>query len=135
MAQTGQSTGERPLSPSVGVWRWHVTMTASILHRLAGTSLYLGMLILAGWALSLELGPDAFGAYAGALASPVGLVILLLIVLSWLFHLANGVRHLFWDIGKGFGLRTADATAWVAIAFAILGTAAIAAVILAKGKL
>jgi succinate dehydrogenase / fumarate reductase cytochrome b subunit len=110
-------------------------MAASILHRLAGMGLYLGLLILAGWALSLEMGPDAFDAYAGALAGPVGLVILFLIVLGWLFHLANGVRHLFWDIGKGFRPRTADATAWIAIAFAVLGTLGVVAALLAKGKL
>lgn len=135
MAQTGQSTGGRPLSPNWQAWRWHVTMAASILHRLAGIGLYFGLLILAGWALSLKLGPDAFGGYAGALASPVGYVVLFLIVAGWLFHLANGVRHLLWDIGKGFKIRTADATAWLAIAFAALGTVAIIAVLLAKGKL
>lgn len=135
MAQTGQSTGGRPLSPNWQVWRWHVTMAASILHRLAGMGLYLGLLILTGWVLSLEMGPDAFGAYAGALAGPVGSVILFLIVLGWLFHLANGLRHLFWDIGKGFRPRTADATAWLAIAFAILGTVGVVAALLAKGKL
>jgi succinate dehydrogenase / fumarate reductase cytochrome b subunit len=135
MAQTGQSTGGRPLSPHWQVWRWHVTMLASILHRLAGMGLYLGLLILAGWVLSLQLGPDAFAAYAGALASPVGYVILFLIVLGWLFHLANGLRHLFWDVGKGFRLRTADATAWLALAFAALGTVAIVAALLGKGKL
>lgn len=135
MAQTGQSTGGRPLSPNWQAWRWHVTMVASILHRLAGIGLYLGLLILAGWALSLKLGPDAFGAYAGALASPVGYVVLFLIVAGWLFHLANGVRHLFWDVGQGFKIRTADATAWIAIAFSALGTVAVVAVLLAKGKL
>jgi succinate dehydrogenase / fumarate reductase, cytochrome b subunit len=135
MAQTSQSTGGRPLSPHWQVWRWHVTMAASILHRLAGMGLYLGLLILAGWALSLELGSDAFAAYTGALASPLGYVILFLIVLAWLFHLANGVRHLFWDLGKGFRPRIADATAWIAIAFAALGTAAVVAALMAKGKL
>ena len=135
MAQTSQSTGGRPLSPHWQVWRWHVTMAASILHRLAGMGLYLGLLILAGWALSLELGSDTFAAYTGALASPLGYLILFLIILGWLFHLANGVRHLFWDLGKGFRPRTADATAWIAIAFAALGTAAVVAALVAKGKL
>lgn len=135
MAQTGQSTGGRPLSPSVGVWRWHVTMLASILHRLAGIGLYLGLLILAGWLLCLKLGPDAFGAYAGALATPIGYGMLFLILAGWLFHLANGMRHLAWDLGKGFKIKTADATAWLAIAFAALGTAAVVAALLAKGKI
>ena len=135
MAQTGQSTRGRPLSPHWQVWRWHVTMLASILHRFAGIGLYLGLLILAGWVLALQRGADAFGAYAGALATPVGYAMLFLIIAGWLFHLANGVRHLFWDLGRGFRLKTADATAWFAIAFAALGTAAIVATLLARGKI
>src|SRR5579863_5310284 len=134
MAQTGQTTGGRPLSPHLQVWRWHVTLFASILHRFAGIGLYLGLLILAGWVLALERGADAFGVYAGALASPAGLVVGVLIVAGWLFHLANGVRHLFWDLGQGFRIKTADVTAWVALAFAALGTVALAVGLLASGK-
>jgi succinate dehydrogenase / fumarate reductase cytochrome b subunit len=135
VAQTGQSTGARPLSPHVQVWRWHVTMLVSILHRFAGMGLYFGLIILAVWALSLKLGSESFSAYTTALASPVGLAIIFLIVAGWLFHLANGVRHLFWDLGKGFKLKTADATAWLAIAFGALGAAAVVAVLIAKGKI
>lgn len=130
-----QSSDGRPLSPHLQVWRWHVTLLASILHRVAGAGLYLGLLILAGWALSLKLGPDAFGAYAGALATPVGYAIIFLVIAGWLFHLANGVRHLLWDIGKGFQLRTANTTAWAALAFAALGTVAVIAALVAKGKI
>ncbi len=39
--------------------------------------------------------------------------------------MANGVRHLFWDFGKGFEKRTADATAWIAFAFALVATLAV----------
>ena len=110
-------------------------MAASILHRAAGVGLYLGLLMLTGWALFLKGSSDLFAAYTGMLATPIGYLIIFLIVLGWLFHLANGLRHLFCDIGKGFGLKTADATAWMALAFAALGTAAIAASLLAKGKI
>jgi succinate dehydrogenase / fumarate reductase cytochrome b subunit len=49
----------RPLSPHVQIWRWHVTMAASILHRVTGMLLYLGLLVLAGWALALADGLEA----------------------------------------------------------------------------
>ena len=110
----------RPLSPHVQVWRWHVTMVASILHRASGVALWLGALIFAGWALALAQGAAAFDAYAGLFLNPVGLGVLFLIVLAAFFHLANGVRHLAWDLGYGFRPKTADATAFVAFAFALI---------------
>lgn len=114
----------RPLSPNWQNWRWHVTMTASILHRLAGILLYLGLLVLAGWVLALAEGRPAFDAYAALLMSVPGLALLFLVTLSGFFHLANGIRHLAWDLGFGFRLKTADATAWVALGFGLLATAA-----------
>lgn len=108
---------DRPLSPHLQVWRWHVTMFTSIFHRATGIALYVGMLILAGWAVALASGSDVFIAYRAALGSPLGLVVLFGLTVSFLYHLANGVRHLVWDAGKGFEPRTADMTGWAAIAF------------------
>jgi len=125
----------RPLSPHLQVWRWHVTMTASILHRATGVALYGGALILAGWALALVSGPDAYGDYMGALASIPGRVVLFGVTVSVFFHLANGVRHLFWDCGKGFDLRTADLTAWIALAFGFVAAVAVWAAAALSGAL
>jgi succinate dehydrogenase / fumarate reductase cytochrome b subunit len=109
----------RPLSPHLLQWRWHVTMAASIFNRLTGAALYAGWLVFAGWALALASGPDAYGAYCSVLASIPGQVVLFGVALSLFFHLAAGLRHLFWDAGKGFAPRTADATAIAAFAFAV----------------
>jgi succinate dehydrogenase / fumarate reductase, cytochrome b subunit len=111
---------DRPMSPHLQVWRWHVTMAASILHRATGIALYVGALILAGWVIALAAGPDAFSAYHAALASPLGLLVLFGLTVSFLYHLANGVRHLVWDTGKGFEPKTADMTGWAAIAFGVV---------------
>jgi succinate dehydrogenase / fumarate reductase cytochrome b subunit len=112
----------RPLSPHVQIWRWHVTMTASILHRVTGLFLYLGLLVLAGWALALAEGRSAFDAYAALLKSAPGLALLFLVTLSGFFHLANGIRHLAWDLGFGFKLKTANATALIALLFGLAAT-------------
>ena len=120
----------RPLSPHLQVWRWHVTMTASILHRATGVALYGGALILTGWALALASGPGAYGGYMGVLASIPGEIVLFAVTISVFFHLANGVRHLFWDGGKGFDLRAADLTAWVALAFGLAAAVAVWVILL-----
>ena len=112
----------RPLSPHVQIWRWHVTMTASILHRVTGLFLYLGLLVLAGWALALAEGRGAFDAYAALLKSAPGLALLFLVTLSGFFHLANGIRRLAWDLGFGFKLKTANATALIALLFGLAAT-------------
>jgi succinate dehydrogenase / fumarate reductase cytochrome b subunit len=119
MAEIPRLDQTRPLSPHMQIWRWHVTMAASILHRVTGVALWVGLLILVAWLYALAAGPVAFSAVAGALASLPGLAILFMVTLSLFFHLANGIRHLAWDLGFGFQLKTADATAWGAGLFAL----------------
>jgi succinate dehydrogenase / fumarate reductase cytochrome b subunit len=120
MVESTRPLSPRPLSPHVQIWRWHVTMTASILHRVAGLFLYLGLLLLAGWALSLAEGKAAFTGYSSLMSSWPGLALWFLVTLSGFFHLANGIRHLAWDLGFGFKLKAANVTALVALGFAIV---------------
>jgi succinate dehydrogenase / fumarate reductase cytochrome b subunit len=116
---------DRPLSPHLMAWRPHLTMTVSIFHRFTGMALYAGALIVAGWAAALAAGPDAYEFYRGLLGSILGKLVLFGITFSVFFHLANGVRHLFWDVGVGFEPRTADTTATAVVAFAATATIAV----------
>ena len=124
----------RPLSPHLQVWRWHVTMAASIATRATGVALYVGLLIVAGWALALAMGPDAYAGYVGVLGSPLGLIVLFGIAVSIFYHLAAGLRHLAFDSGKGFLPTTANLTAWAAFAFGIAAAVAVFAVGFATGR-
>ena len=112
-----------PLSPFM-LWRWHVTMFTSIAHRATGVALYGAALILAGWALSLASGSQAYGVYMALLGSPLGKLILFGITVSAFYHLANGVRHLVWDMGRGLDVKTANASAWGVIIFAVVAAVA-----------
>ncbi|HEX5378635.1 MAG TPA: succinate dehydrogenase, cytochrome b556 subunit [Phenylobacterium sp.] len=124
---------ERPLSPHLQVWRWHITMFTSIAHRATGVGLYVGALILAGWAIALAAGPDAYAQYMGLLRSPLGKLVFFGLTVAVFYHLANGVRHLVWDSGHGFDLKSANLSAYVAIAFAIAATIAVWAIALMTG--
>jgi len=115
----------RPLSPHLQVWRFHVTMLGSILHRISGVGLYGGALILAGWALSLASGPDAYGAYMALLGSIPGKLVLFALTLSFFYHLAKGIQHLVWDTGRGFALKAANAASIACIAFALVASVAV----------
>ncbi len=123
MAEAAPGVRERPLSPYM-IWRWHVTMAASILHRATGVALYAGILIVAGWALALASGPEAYAAYMGLLGSIPGRIVVFGITVSVFFHLANGVRHLAWDLGQGFRPKTANTTAVIAYVFAVVAALA-----------
>ncbi|MBV9993623.1 MAG: succinate dehydrogenase, cytochrome b556 subunit [Caulobacteraceae bacterium] len=125
MADSARGARPRPLSPHLQIWRWHVTMAGSILHRVSGVALYLGALILMGWALCLASGPESYQTFKELVGSRLGRFVLFIITLSVFYHLANGIRHLAWDAGYGFNIKTADLTGVAAITFAIVAAAAI----------
>jgi len=108
-----------PLSPHLQVWRWHVTMLASILTRATGVALYGGLLIVALGALALAGGPDAYAGYLGLVGSWLGRLVLFGITVSIFYHLAAGIRHLVWDVGRGFEPRIANLSAVGCIAFGL----------------
>jgi succinate dehydrogenase / fumarate reductase cytochrome b subunit len=122
MTDAARAPRERPLSPHLQVWRWHITMWTSILHRATGVALYVGALILTGWALTLAAGPEAYATFKAVLGSPLGKLVMLGLTASALYHLANGVRHLIWDAGKGLDIKSANLSAVVVFAFTIVAT-------------
>ncbi|WP_411289234.1 succinate dehydrogenase, cytochrome b556 subunit [Phenylobacterium sp.] len=116
---------ERPKSPHLTVWRWHITMLTSILHRATGAALYGGALIVAGWAIALASGPEAYGQYKALLGSPLGKLVMFGMTVAVFYHLANGVRHIVWDAGHGLDLRSANASSIAVFAFTAAATLAI----------
>jgi len=100
----------RPLSPHLGIWRWNLTMAASITHRATGMALAAGTLLLAWWIIAAATGPDAYADFARIAAMPIGEAILFLFVWALAFHLLNGIRHFVWDIGFGFQPKNAFAS-------------------------
>jgi len=119
-AGVGTAVRARPLSPHMQVWRWHITMAASIATRASGVALYVGVLIIAGLATSLAMGEQAYGIYTGLLGSPLGMLVLFGLTVAVFYHLAAGLRHLVFDSGKGFIPATANLTAWACFAFGLV---------------
>ena len=110
----------RPLSPHLQIWRWHVTMLGSILHRLTGGALYFGILAVALWVMAAAFGPDAYATFAGLAGSPLGLLVWFGLTLAGVYHLFSGVRHLVWDTGEGLAPKTASALTTLTIAAAVI---------------
>ena len=108
---------DRPTSPHLQIYRWQIGNSLSILHRLTGIALSLGLLALGYWLMSLAAGERAYALAARGFASPWGRLLLIGWTFAFLYHLLNGVRHLFWDMGKGFERTQRHASGW----FAVLG--------------
>ncbi len=115
MADSATPSGHegRPLSPHIQIWRFTVTMAASITHRGTGVVLYGGTLLLAYWVMTLHLHGPSFGRAVAFVHSPIGLIIVGGYVWALCFHLMNGLRHLYWDTGRGLAPKTATMTSWL----------------------
>ncbi len=107
---------QRPLSPHIGVYRWQLTMTLSILHRATGIALSVGTILLCWLLIALATGAGSYQTVHAFCASPVGMVLLAGWTWSLFFHLCNGIRHLLWDTGWGFEIPRAYATGWTVVA-------------------
>jgi succinate dehydrogenase / fumarate reductase cytochrome b subunit len=105
----------RPLSPHLRIYRWQMGNTLSILHRMTGIALALGIVALSYWLISLAGGDAAYGSAMRVLWSPPGILFLVGWTFSFLYHLLNGVRHLFWDAGYGFERTQRHLSGWIAV--------------------
>ena len=123
------------MSPHLSVWRWHITMASSIAHRVTGVALYVGALIAAAWAVTLAAGPEAYACFKAVTGSPIGLIVMFGLTVSFFFHLANGVRHLVWDAGHGFDIKSANAASVFVFAFTAAATLAVWAIAAMTGAL
>ena len=114
----------RPLSPHLQIYRPQLTSVLSILHRATGVVLGVGAVFLTWWLISAVEGPEEFDRVQGILGSWFGRIILLGFTFSLYYHLCNGIRHLFWDLGFGFELTTVYKTGWTvviaSVAFTVL---------------
>jgi succinate dehydrogenase / fumarate reductase, cytochrome b subunit len=113
----------RPLSPHLQIYRWHLSMVLSVLHRATGIALSGGLVLFAWWVLALASGPEAYASLRGFLASPLGLFMLLGWTWSLFFHFANGIRHLIWDTGAALDLPAVKTGGMLVVAASILLTA------------
>ena len=94
----------RPLSPHLQIYRPQLTSILSILHRATGVFLSIGLIAFTYWFYSLSAGQESFEQMEALVGSLYGRTLLFAWTFSLFYHLCNGIRHLFWDAGKGFDL-------------------------------
>ena len=107
----------RPLSPHLQIYRPQLTSLMSILHRLTGAGLALGAALAAWWlaTLAFNVGPgqNIDGSFFFKFVrSPLGQAMLLCWLWAYVYHFLSGLRHLFWDAGYGFDIKTVYRSGW-----------------------
>ena len=115
------SSDNRPLSPHLRVYRPQITSVLSIMHRFAGVALAVGTLLLVYWLAAAATGPEAYAIAQGLIGSWLGRLLLLGWSVALFYHLLNGIRHLCWDAGWGFELKSIYASGWAVV----IGTGAL----------
>jgi len=113
----------RPLSPHMTVYRFGYTMSLSILHRAMGLVLSIAFIVFAAWLCAAAAGEAAYDDFIGLLPAPLARAGLALVVVAFVYHLANGIRHLFWDAGLGFERSQARRSGALVVVVAVIGSA------------
>ena len=112
----------RPLSPHLTVYKPQITSVLSIFHRITGAGLTVSTVLVVFWLASLAMGEFTFKSFNIFLNNP--LIILVLVCSLWAlwYHFCTGLRHLYWDMGYGYRLKSVTISGWVAVACSFLLT-------------
>ena len=105
----------RPMSPHLQVWRWHITMTASILFRVTIGAFSVAAALVVGWLAAVGSGAEAYDAVMGFMSSPFGLLVGFGLTVVLFSFLLNGARHLINDLGQGLTLKPSNLMSNIAV--------------------
>ena len=105
----------RPLSPHIQIYRWHVSSLVSISHRITGIINILAISLICLWACSLLLGENNYEITKSFLNTVIGKFVILGITWSFSFQILSEIRHLIMDLGYGFELQTTKITGLLVI--------------------
>ena len=106
---------KNPLSPHLQIYRWHISSLLSITHRISGVINLLALILIFFWLLSLSFGESNYELFLLIINSFFGKFILIGFTWSMSFHILSGIRHLAWDLGYGFEIKTANISGIIVI--------------------
>ncbi|WP_158805177.1 MULTISPECIES: succinate dehydrogenase, cytochrome b556 subunit [unclassified Acidisoma] len=113
---------QRPLSPHLQIYKPQISTATSIFHRITGCALAVGLLLMVWWLVAAATGPRAFASAQGFVGSPIGLILMFGWTLALWYHFCNGIRHLFWDAGFGFDVKTSHRNAFAVLVATVVLT-------------
>ena len=106
---------QNPISPHLQIYRWHISSLLSITHRIVGIANLLALILIFFWVLAFSLGESNYEFFLLVINSFFGKFILIGFSWSMSFHIFSGLRHLAWDMGYGFEIKTANISGIIVI--------------------
>ena len=106
---------KNPLSPHLQIYRWHISSLLSITHRIAGVVNLISLILIFFWLVVLSFSENNYELFLILINSFFGKFILIGFTWSMIFHVLSGIRHLFWDLGYGFEIKTANISGIIVI--------------------
>jgi len=119
---SSMKSSTRPLSPHLQIYKMPLSAKLSILHRLTGLALTAGAVMLVIWLFSLAYSSELAVRLYALFSSNIGEGILIFWTFAFLYHFFNGIRHLFWDVGKGFELNDVNRSGLLVVVVALVVT-------------
>jgi len=104
-----------PLSPHIQIYSWHISSLISISHRITGIINIIIITFICFWAALLLLGDTNYELIQNFFETFFGKFIIIGTVWSFSFQILSEIRHLFWDFGLGFELKTSNITGLIVI--------------------
>lgn len=112
----------RPTSPHLQIYRLPLTAKMSISHRATGFLLSAGLILTVVFLSALANGQSSWEFAHGILLSWIGQLLLFVFTVVLNYHMCNGIRHLFWDIGQGLSLEAASRNNMIVLVASVLLT-------------
>ena len=119
---------KNPLSPHIQIYNWHISSLISISHRITGIINIIIVTLICFWVAFLLLGNTNYELIQKFFETYVGKFVIVGTVWSFSFQILSEIRHIFWDLGYGFELKTSNITGLLVI----FGSLVLTIVILGK---
>ena len=112
----------RPLSPHLTVYKPQITSVLSIFHRITGAGLAVSTTLVVFWLASIAMGKSTFIGFNAFLNNSIVTLVLVSSLWALWYHFCTGIRHLYWDMGYGYDLKSVAISGWVAVVCSFLLT-------------
>ncbi len=113
---------DRPLSPHLTVYKPQITSVLSIFHRITGAGLAVSTTLVVFWIVSIAMGKSTFIGFNNFLDNSIVTIVLVSSLWALWYHFCTGLRHLYWDMGYGYDLKSVAISGWAAVACSFLLT-------------
>ena len=106
---------DNPLSPHIQIYNWHISSLVSISHRVTGIINIIIVTLVCIWVTLLLLGNTNYDLIQKFFETYFGKFLIISTVWSFSFQILSEIRHIFWDLGLGFELKTSNITGLLVI--------------------